>query len=78
MEKDRFTDEILKDSGFNENQIKAVLYIKEHGSLKMGDYSKLIPEVQQRTLRRYLSELVDKNVLMAVGEKKGRKYLLSK
>ena len=78
MGKDRFTEGTLKDFGLNEYQIKAVLYVKEHGSLRMAEYSKLIPEVKERTLRRYLSELVDEGILIAVGEKKGRKYLLSR
>jgi len=42
----------------------------------MSAFKALILEVAEKTLYRDLRELVNKNVLKQVGEKKGRKYEL--
>ncbi|MDO9044585.1 MAG: hypothetical protein Q7U35_04685 [Methanobacteriaceae archaeon] len=42
----------------------------------MYEFLEIGPDVSERTLRRYLSDLVDKDLIRPIGEKKGRKYVL--
>lgn len=77
--KDVYTEEYLKNLGLKERQIKAVLYVKEKGKITLSEYKKLAKEdISERTLRRELKDLVDKNILKSKGEKKGRYYELSR
>jgi len=62
--------------GLNERQRKAIEFIQEHGQIQLGNFKKLYPNVTERTLRRDLIELVELELIKAVGEKKGRKYIL--
>ncbi|GEM_PF-6863914 len=47
-------------------------------TLKLSDISELCDDFYERTLRRDLKELVNKQVLKAKGEKKGRIYYLNR
>ena len=76
MRKKRYTEEYLKELGLNERQIKAMAYVEEHGSISIGDYAKIVPDVDERTLQRDFSSLVEKNLLKIVGKTKGRRYEL--
>ncbi|HII84592.1 MAG TPA: transcriptional regulator [Methanobacterium subterraneum] len=77
MMKNIYDKEYLKNLGLNTSQIQAVSYIQEHGSLTMSDFLRISHGINERTLRRYLADLVDKKVIIAIGEKKGRRYELS-
>ena len=76
MMKNVYTKEYLESIGLNRSQIQAVSYMQEHGSLTMSDFLRISPGISERTLRRYLVDLLDKKLIIAVGEKKGRKYEL--
>ncbi len=76
MMKNIYDREYLESIGLNRSQIQAVSYMQEHGSLTMSDFLRISPGINERTLRRYLVDLVDKKLIMAVGEKKGRRYEL--
>lgn len=75
--KNVYDKEYLKSLGLNRSQIQAVSHIQEHGSLTMSDFLRISPGIHERTLRRYLADLVDKKLIIAIGEKKGRRYELS-
>jgi ATP-dependent DNA helicase RecG len=60
----------------NERQARAIQYIRDHGRITNKDFQLLCPNVTPETLRTDLSDLVEKNVLMRVGEKKGTFYIL--
>lgn len=60
----------------NERQARVLQYIREHGRITNRDYQTLVPNVSPETLRMDLADLVDKGVLMRVGEKKGTYYIL--
>ena len=62
--------------GLNERQARAVKYLNEHGRITNRDYQTLCPDVSAETLRLDLSDMVDKGVLMRIGEKKGTYYIL--
>ncbi|MCD6295912.1 MAG: putative DNA binding domain-containing protein [Deltaproteobacteria bacterium] len=75
--KDIYTEEYLRKLGLNKRQIKAVDHIKENKIINLSSYKALIKNVSEKTLYRDLQDLVDKNILKEVGEKKGRKYELA-
>jgi len=75
--KDKWNEDNLKKIGLNERQIKAVLYIKERKVITLSSYKDLIKNVSEKTLYRDLQDLVNKNILNEIGEKKGRKYELA-
>ena len=60
----------------NERQARAIQYIREHGRITNRDFQVICPNVTPETLRTDLSDLVEKSVLMRVGEKKGTYYIL--
>jgi len=69
--KDLYTPERLRKMGLNERQIKAVLYVKEHGSISNREYQQLTG-ISKRTASDELSDLVEKGVLSKVGGQRGR------
>jgi len=75
--KDIYTEEYLRKLGLNDRQIKAVDHIKENKIINLSSYKALIQNVSEKTLYRDLQDLVDKNILKEIGEKKGRKYKLA-
>lgn len=76
MMKNVFDKEYLMSLGLNNSQIQAIAYMQDHGSLTMSDFLRISPGINERTLRRYLADLVDKKLIKAIGEKKGRRYEL--
>jgi len=75
--KDRLNEENLKKLGLNARQIKAVKHIKENKIINLSSYKALIKNISEKTLYRDLQDLVDKNILKEIGEKRGRKYELA-
>jgi len=74
--KDKWNEENLKKLGLNERQIKAILYVKEKGSINLSSFKTLIQKISEKTLYRDLQDLVDKGIFKEIGKKKGRKYEL--
>ena len=74
--KDIYSEDILKKTGLNERQIIALKYIKKHGSINLSNLKRLIQSVTEKTLYRDLQGLVNKEILIGIGEKKGRNYKL--
>jgi ATP-dependent DNA helicase RecG len=73
-----YTEEIFKEMGLNERQIKAMSYVSERGSISIKEYLELVPEKSRGTLKRDLSDLVDRELVKPVGAQKTRKYELIK
>ncbi len=74
--KDIYNEEYLKTLGLNDRQIKAVLYVKENGSITNSIYQK-INDTKQTLSSQELGELVEKEILKASGMKgRGAKYVL--
>lgn len=74
--KDIYTEENLRKMGLNKRQIRAIVYVKEKGSISLSSFKAVVTEVSEKTLYRDLQELVSKGFLKELGEKKGRKYEL--
>lgn len=69
-------EESLKGLGLNDRQVLAVLQIREEGIITLSKYKELAPEVSEKTLYRDLKDLVERDIIRPVGEKKGRLYEL--
>lgn len=74
--KDPYTPERLRARGLNERQVRAVLHVKEHGTISNRDYQALTG-ASKPTATRDLNELVVSGVLRREGEHgRGTRYLL--
>ena len=73
--KNKYSQDQLQKLGLNERQIKAVLYIIEHGNITNSRYQKVC-NTSERTALRDLEELIAKGILVKTGLKKGTSYKL--
>ena len=60
----------------NERQKRALNYVREQGSITNREYQLLCPDVTSETLRLDLVDLVEKDILLKIGSKKGTHYIL--
>ncbi len=63
-------------SNMNERQTRALTYVREYGSITNREYQRLCPDVTAETLRLDLKDLVDRDILLKIGSKKGTHYIL--
>jgi ATP-dependent DNA helicase RecG len=61
--------------GLNERQEKALAYLAEKGRITNREYQQLCPDVSAETIRRDLADLVRKNLLLKIGEKRATYYI---
>lgn len=63
----------------NARQEAALVYLihTEHTRITNSDLGDMFPDVHQETLRRDLSDLVSKNILVKMGQKRGSFYVLN-
>ncbi|MEP7198341.1 MAG: ATP-binding protein [Chloroflexota bacterium] len=59
----------------NERQERALRWLQQNQRITNRDYHELYPDVSEETLRRDLVELVDKNILLKIGDKKATYYI---
>ncbi len=62
--------------GLNERQEAALRWIQKQQRITNRDYHDLYPDVSEETIRRDLAELVDKNILLKIGDKRATYYIL--
>jgi ATP-dependent DNA helicase RecG len=60
----------------NERQKRAIQYVQAQGRITNREYQTLCPDVSAETLRIDLADMVDKGLLIRVGDKKGTYYML--
>ncbi|NOX62393.1 MAG: transcriptional regulator [Chloroflexi bacterium] len=60
----------------NPRQEKALTFLQEHRRITNRDYQKLCPEASPETLRRDFADLVDRGILLKIGEKRATYYIL--
>lgn len=74
--KDRFNEDALRKMGLNARQVKAVLYVKEKGSITNEQYRKHL-QISERTATRDLADLRELDILEQIGTTgKGTQYIL--
>jgi ATP-dependent DNA helicase RecG len=62
--------------GLNERQITALRHLTEHESITNREFRELCPDVTDETARRDLADLVDRNLILKVGDKRATYYIL--
>jgi ATP-dependent DNA helicase RecG len=62
--------------GLNERQIAALLHLKEHHRITNRDLQELAPDVSAETIRRDFADLVERGLLLKVGERRATYYIL--
>ena len=62
--------------GLNERQIAALLHMVEHRRITNRELQDMSPDVSPETIRRDFSDLVERGLLLRVGEKRGTYYIL--
>lgn len=76
--KDRWNEENLKRLGLNNRQIKAIVYMKEKGSITNKEYQELTG-ISKPMSTIELRKLVEKNIFQRVGKTgRGTRYLLNR
>jgi len=64
------------DLTMNERQAKALSYLQQQNRITNREYQKLCPNVSPETLRLDLVDMVERGVLLKVGQKRGTYYIL--
>lgn len=64
------------EHNMNERQMHALAYVREFGRITNREYRDLCPSVSPETLRLDLADLVEKNLLLRIGDKRGTYYIL--
>lgn len=62
--------------GLNDRQIDALLFVVEHERITNRDLQEMHPDVSPETIRRDLSDLVSRGLLLKVGDKRATYYIL--
>ncbi len=60
----------------NERQQTALEYIAKNQRIANRDFREMFSDVSEETIRRDLADLVEKDVLLKLGDKKGTYYIL--
>lgn len=63
-------------TNMNERQMRAMGLVEQQGRITNRDYRQLCPDVNPETLRLDLVDLVEKGLLLKIGDKKGTYYIL--
>jgi len=67
---------VAVDLTMNERQAKALTYLQKNERITNRDYQTLCPDVTAETLRLDLVDLVERGVVLKIGEKRGTYYIL--
>jgi ATP-dependent DNA helicase RecG len=59
----------------NERQEKALAFLAEHDRITNREYQELCPDVSPETIRRDLADLVDKDLILKIGDKRATYYI---
>jgi len=62
--------------GLNERQIDALLHLAEHRRITNREFRDLGADISDETARRDLADLVDRGLLLRIGDRRGTYYIL--
>ena len=63
------------EGNMNERQLKALEFVQQNGSISNSDYRTLCAHVGPETLRLDLADLVNRGLLLKIGDKRGTRYI---
>ncbi|MEA3342538.1 MAG: helix-turn-helix domain-containing protein [archaeon] len=75
LRKYRISDEVIET--LNERQKKAVEHMLKYGKITSKDYQMQCPDVSRETLRKDMNELIEKEIILMIGAKRGIYYKLA-
>ncbi len=75
---DPYTPERLRRMGLNERQIRIVAVLRDLESASVSELHRRFPDVSSKTIQRDLQALVKRGLVKALGDKKGRRYVLAR
>ncbi len=75
---DPYTPERLRRMGLNERQIRIITILRSVQSASLGELHRYFPGISSKTVQHDLQALVEKGLVKASGEKKGRRYGLAR
>ncbi len=64
------------EQNMNDRQMKAIDYLQRNGSITNGEYREICPHVVNETLRLDLVDLVNRGILLKIGDKRGTRYIM--
>ena len=67
-----------RSMALNSRQLQAMHYLSLHRRITNREYQELCPGVHTETLRRDLSDLVDRGLLIKVGDKRATYYVMKR
>jgi ATP-dependent DNA helicase RecG len=62
-------------ASMNERQAKALSYVEQHGRITNREYREFCPDISAETVRLDLVDLVERGILLKIGDKKGTYYI---
>ncbi len=62
--------------GLSERQIAALLWLAQHRRITNREYREITPDISDETVRRDLADLVERGLLLRVGDRRGTYYIL--
>lgn len=62
--------------GLNDRQISAITVVTEKHRITNGELQEMHPSVSTETIRRDLADLVERNILLRIGDKRGAYYIM--
>ena len=65
-----------EEQGLNPRQIEALIFLTENRRITNRDLQELAPDVSPETIRRDLSDLVDRGLILKIGQKRATYYIL--
>ncbi|MDX1524554.1 MAG: ATP-binding protein, partial [Anaerolineae bacterium] len=68
--------EVHWSTNMNERQMRVMALVERQGRVTNREYRQICPDVNPETLRLDLADLVEKGLLLKIGEKKGTYYIL--
>jgi len=68
----------VRGAPLNPRQQQAIFYLRQNRRITNREYQELCPDVHSETLRRDLSDLVERGQLIKVGDKRSTYYILKK
>lgn len=68
------TSEWLR-AGLNDRQIAGLLWLAQHRRITNREYRELAPDISDETVRRDLADLVERGLLLRIGDRRGTYYI---
>ncbi len=75
---DPYTPERMRKMGLSERQTRIITILRSVQSASLGELHRFFRDISTKTLQRDLQALVEKGLVKASGEKKGRRYALAR